>query len=65
MLNGLRNWTKFHSPGEPMRNFTRSEPFPSQELKATYVDSPDPKTDARKRKSNVKRYYQALVGDKE
>jgi len=34
----ISNWTKWHSPFEPMENFTRHEPFPSNEVKATYVD---------------------------
>ncbi len=32
----LSNWTKFHSPGEPLKNFTRSEPH-NEWLKDTYV----------------------------
>lgn len=31
------NWTKFKWPYAPLDTFTRSEPFPSDELKATYV----------------------------
>lgn len=32
----ISNWTKFHTPFEPMENFLRHEPF-DDELKATYV----------------------------
>jgi hypothetical protein len=32
----LGNWTKFHSPGEPLKNFTRSEPH-NEWIKDTYV----------------------------
>lgn len=38
MKNGLKNWKHFRWPYEPLKNFTRSEPFPSDELKATYID---------------------------
>ncbi len=34
----ISNWTKFHWPYEKMENFTRHEPFPSDETKATYID---------------------------
>ena len=34
----ISNWQKFHTPFEPMKNFTRHEPFPSDETKATYID---------------------------
>jgi hypothetical protein len=32
------NWTKYKNPYEPMSHFTRHEPFPSDEVKATYID---------------------------
>jgi len=32
----LKNWTKFHWPGEPLKNFTRSEPH-NEWIKDTYV----------------------------
>ncbi len=32
----ISNWTKFHTPFEPMENFTRHEPI-DDELKATYL----------------------------
>ncbi len=31
------NWTKFKWPFAPLDTFTRSEPFPADEMKATYV----------------------------
>ncbi|MEK7765284.1 MAG: hypothetical protein AAB368_03505 [bacterium] len=37
MGQGLSNWTKFKWPYAPLDTFTRSEPFPSSELKDTYV----------------------------
>lgn len=40
----LRNWKNFHWPGASLDTFTRSEPFPSEEMKATYIDGkPKPK----------------------
>lgn len=37
MPNGISNWTKYHLPWAKLDTFTRHEPFPSEELKATYV----------------------------
>jgi len=34
----ISNWKRFKWPFERMENFTRHEPFPSDEVKATYVD---------------------------
>lgn len=34
----ISNWTKFKWPFAPMKNFTQHEPFPSDEIKATYID---------------------------
>jgi hypothetical protein len=34
----ISNWTKWKNPFEPMDHFTRHEPFPSDETKATYID---------------------------
>ncbi len=66
MPNGISNWTKFQVPGAPLGNFTRSEPFPSPELKATYLGPQMTMNDRRrKRKEGVKLYYQALLQDKE
>jgi len=39
MATKTSNWTKFKWPYEPLDHFTRSEPFASDELKATYVGS--------------------------
>lgn len=47
----LKNWQNFRTPGEPLGNFLRSEPFPSEEVKATYIDRPRKK---RKRKRDLK-----------
>lgn len=47
----LKNWQNFQFPYAPMGNFLRSEPFPSQEVKATYIDRPLKK---RKRKKDLK-----------
>jgi hypothetical protein len=66
MLNGLSNWTNFQFPGAPLDRFTRSEPFPSEELKATYLGPKTTTNDRRrKRKEGVALYYQALLQDKE
>jgi hypothetical protein len=66
MPNGISNWTKFQVPGAPLGNFTRSEPFPSMPLKATYTDPKITMGDKRrKRKEGVQQYYQALLQDKE
>jgi hypothetical protein len=51
----LKNWQNFHTPGEPLKNFARSEPH-NDWLKATYVGG----TKKPKRKRDAKAYYQAL-----
>lgn len=51
------NWQNYKIPFDRMDVFTRHEPFPSNELKATYVDSPTGKKPKRK---DVKDYYAAL-----
>lgn len=38
MATKTSNWTNFKWPFAPLDEFTRSEPFPSDELKATYID---------------------------
>ena len=49
------NWTNFKWPGAKLDTFTRHEPFPSEELKATYI------TGMKKpKKRDRKDYYQAL-----
>jgi hypothetical protein len=66
MPNGISNWTKFQVPGAPLSNFTRSEPFPSEEVKATYLGPKITTGDKRrKRKEGISRYYQALLQAKE
>lgn len=55
MATKTSNWTKFKWPYAPLDTFTRSEPFPSQELKATYIDG-----DKRPRKRDAKSGYSAL-----
>ena len=52
---GTSNWTKFKWPYEPLDHFTRSEPFPSNELKATYIDGRK-----KPKKRDTKDYYRAL-----
>lgn len=34
----IRNWKHFKVPFSKMSNFTRHEPFPSDEVKSTYID---------------------------
>lgn len=34
----ISNWTNFKQPFARLDEFTRHEPFPSEETKATYVD---------------------------
>lgn len=36
-MSALKNWQQYKSPRDPLSTFTRSEPFPSQEVKATYT----------------------------
>lgn len=49
-----RNWREFKWPFERMETFTRSEPFPTNEMKATYLgDKP--------KKKGAKVYHQALL----
>lgn len=51
----LSNWKHYRIPGAPMKEFLRHEPFPSEELKATFV------TGMRKpRKRDTKLAAQAL-----
>jgi hypothetical protein len=53
----LSNWTQFKWPFAKMETFTRSEPFPTQEMKATYTgDKPE--------KKGAKLYYKALLNRK-
>ena len=47
----LGNWQNFQWPHAPLGNFLRSEPFPSKEVKATYIDRPKKK---RKRKRDIR-----------
>jgi hypothetical protein len=47
----LKNWQNFQFPHAPLGNFLRSEPFPSEEVKATYIDRPRKK---RKKKRDIK-----------
>lgn len=49
-MSSLRNWKQYHSPGEPLDNFLRSQPA-SEEEKATYVEGLTPR---RKRKARVR-----------
>lgn len=43
----LRNWKHYHIPGASLDTFTRSEPFPSEEMKATYIDGKPKKKGSR------------------
>lgn len=53
-MASTRNWQEYKIPGASMDTFTRSEPFPTQEMKATYLgDKP--------KKRGAKLYYQALL----
>ena len=47
----IGNWTNFQFPHARLGNFLRSEPYPSQEVKATYIDRPRKK---RRRRRDVK-----------
>ena len=47
-----KNWTNFQFPWAPLGNFLRSEPFPTQEVKATAIDRPRKKRKYRRR--NIK-----------
>ena len=51
----LSNWTNFHSPGESLKNFTRSEPH-NEWLKDTYVGG----TKKPKRRKDAKTAAMAL-----
>jgi len=51
----LKNWTNFHTPGEPLKNFTRSEPK-NEWLKDTYVGG----TKKPRRKRDAKAGARAL-----
>lgn len=51
----LRNWKNFKWPYERMDRFTRSEPFPSEQIKDTYITGM-----GKPRKKNTKNMYDAL-----
>lgn len=51
----ISNWTKFKWPYERMSRFTRHEPFPSDDVKATYIDGA-----RRRRKKDMKTGSHAL-----
>jgi hypothetical protein len=53
----LKNWTQFKWPYEPMETFTKSEPFPKDEMKATYVGT-------HPRRKSAKVLYRALLARK-
>jgi hypothetical protein len=55
----LKNWKNFRRPYEPLGNFLRSEPFPSEEVKATYIDRPRKKR--RRRDIKAGRVASALA----
>jgi hypothetical protein len=57
MARRTDNWQNWKPPFSPLSTFTRHEPFPSDELKATYIDSP---TGRKPKKKNAKDYYRAL-----
>jgi hypothetical protein len=59
----ISNWKRFHTPYEPMDHFLRSEPFPTNEVKATYIDSPSgKKTPRSKKKCKPGDCHAALLG---
>lgn len=51
----LKNWKNFKWPYERMDVFTRSEPFPSEQIKDTYITGM-----GKPRKKDTKNYYDAL-----
>lgn len=51
-----RNWKNFKWPFERMDVFTRSEPFPGEEIKDTYITGM-----GKPRKKNTKMMYNALA----
>ncbi len=57
----LKNWQNFRTPFEPLGNFLRSEPFPSEELKATYIDRPRKKRKHRRRDIKAGQVASALA----
>lgn len=59
MPNGISNWTQFKWPYAPLSTFTRSEPFPSDEMKATYLG------DRPKKKNRAKLLHEALLARKQ
>lgn len=53
----LKNWQQFKWPYESLKTFTDSEPFPSEEMKATYIGD-------RPKKKGAKLYHQILLDRK-
>lgn len=52
------NWTQFKWPYAPLDTFTRSEPFPTDEVKATYIG------DKPKNRRGSKALFQSLLSRK-
>lgn len=57
----LKNWKNFQWPYAPLGNFLRSEPFPSQETKATAIDRPRKRRKRRRRDIKAGQVVSALV----
>jgi hypothetical protein len=47
-MSSMRNWNRFHSPGDKLSTFTRSEPVDANE-KATDVKRAMPRARTRKK----------------
>jgi len=56
----LRNWKHFKRPYQSMDTFTRHEPFPSGEVKSTYIDGRKTRPGRRDMKFSAKDAAKAL-----
>jgi hypothetical protein len=56
----FKNWKHFKTPFESMDSFTRHEPFPSGEVKATYIDGRKTRPGRRDMKMTAKDAAMAL-----
>jgi hypothetical protein len=56
----ISNWKHFKKPFSKMSNFTRHEPFPSDEVKDTYIDGRKSKPGRRDMKFTGKHAAAAL-----
>lgn len=55
----LKNWTNYHTPGDRLDVFTRSNPN-GDEIKATYVEGVSPRRKKRKKRPTMRDAFDAM-----